>query len=1056
MKLKRKIAWALVASMVMNQATPVLAATDVVTGSNGALQESIATGSNAEKQSSAAGSGRAEAKSNEKATSSNAALVDEFTFTYVYDQPNLMEGILDLDAFEMTGGYGISLLTLDESGEYYENLISEEAAPYYQMFDEYYESVVEGQKDASQTLDTCVQQEYADEEDYKAYAENYSAEIGYYVNQAYYAFLYDHPEMFWEFTPSHTVSLSATQDEAGLYSGEVEVTFAIDCDYTGNEIRSMAEDMEDAIASVDVSGDNDYEQLKSALYSLCELAEYDSTLELKHSHSAYGIFVKETAVCEGYAKAFKVICDRLDIPCVLVVGQGGDPSDLDAHMWNYVQMDDNNWYGVDVTFADQETGVEEECFLVGSNTAQTAFGEYTFGDAHVEEPIAITAGDHSITLEFPVLSSEKYETSSEKIIEFADRNLLTAILMNPGADANEDDQISVEELEALTYLNISTFGVGNLSGLEYATNLQVFDCANNHISDISVVSNMKELYWLVLDNNQITDLSPILSCTKLETLTVTNNKLTELPDMTSLNFDLYLEDYDDPEDEESMTLVPIDIFSCNKLTADSFAGKLNGELTEEWLIINSLNLPALTSISATDGSITVEWEYTGEADGFYVYAHDDFEEEWKLVETIDDSSVRSYTYNDVESSYDGCYFFTVSAFCLAEDGECFESDFNDPGINIFIVPMWIETQPMNVAGVEGDTVEFYIEAYGDELTYQWQYYDYETETWCNLEFDSAKTDTLTFEVSSEWIGCAFRCIVTDINGRTLISWGAEILEGDGEAWIEDEVLRNYLIKKYDKDKDGILSQSEMLKIERLTIPSSYKIETLSGLGAAENLTYLQIKNNTVSDIWDLAGLPLTQLELSNNHITDISALEFCTELEKLGLKFNDIQEIPDLTNLTKLQLYANNDRLTGPKRIFLGNPALDSEEYFEGKFAYTLTEAWLADNVYDATIVEFKDSNLEEGLSYLDRNGDGYLCASEMRDMTYGELSNLGIEYLDGLEYAVNLSDLDLSYNNISDISVLENFAYFEILNLDHNRIEDCEALRYLEFEELSMVSAKY
>lgn len=49
-------------------------------------------------------------------------------------------------------------------------------------------------------------------------------------------------------------------------------------------------------------------------------------------------------VCEGYARAFKLVCDELGIPCVLV--SGGD------HMWNCVQMEDGAWYAVDATYDD--------------------------------------------------------------------------------------------------------------------------------------------------------------------------------------------------------------------------------------------------------------------------------------------------------------------------------------------------------------------------------------------------------------------------------------------------------------------------------------------------------------------------------------------------------------------------------------------------------------------------------------------------------------------------------------------------------------------------------
>lgn len=48
-------------------------------------------------------------------------------------------------------------------------------------------------------------------------------------------------------------------------------------------------------------------------------------------------------VCEGYAKGFKTLCDRIDVPCIVVSSSN--------HMWNMVKID-NNWYYVDCTWND--------------------------------------------------------------------------------------------------------------------------------------------------------------------------------------------------------------------------------------------------------------------------------------------------------------------------------------------------------------------------------------------------------------------------------------------------------------------------------------------------------------------------------------------------------------------------------------------------------------------------------------------------------------------------------------------------------------------------------
>ena len=49
-------------------------------------------------------------------------------------------------------------------------------------------------------------------------------------------------------------------------------------------------------------------------------------------------------VCDGYAKAVKVVCDLLEIPSTLAISEN--------HMWNNIKMDDGDWYNLDLTWDD--------------------------------------------------------------------------------------------------------------------------------------------------------------------------------------------------------------------------------------------------------------------------------------------------------------------------------------------------------------------------------------------------------------------------------------------------------------------------------------------------------------------------------------------------------------------------------------------------------------------------------------------------------------------------------------------------------------------------------
>ena len=117
-------------------------------------------------------------------------------------------------------------------------------------------------------------------------------------------------------------------------------------------------------------------------------------------------------VCEGYARAFKVLCDRSGIPCILVVGdaQPDGESSPEHHMWNEVQMEDGLWYAVDVTWNDpvDDSKADEACsglendfwFLKGKNDS-VAVNDFCFSDSHV-----ISVGSESAYREFWDFSAE--------------------------------------------------------------------------------------------------------------------------------------------------------------------------------------------------------------------------------------------------------------------------------------------------------------------------------------------------------------------------------------------------------------------------------------------------------------------------------------------------------------------------------------------------------------------------------------------------------------------------------------------------------------------------
>ena len=181
------------------------------------------------------------------------------------------------------------------------------------------------------------------------------------VQSAMDAFDRDHPEVFW---------LDVTKLQVKFKSNKIMLTPLGDngdyliSDYENQEESNLVSDdwntMEGIINNIISYTDNmtDYEKIKYIHDYLVINNEYNqeplvaSAKAYKSISALIGNSNNEYApLCEGYARAFKVLCDRLSIPCVIVSGESIIGNEHLGHMWNYVMVD-KKWFAIDVTWDD--------------------------------------------------------------------------------------------------------------------------------------------------------------------------------------------------------------------------------------------------------------------------------------------------------------------------------------------------------------------------------------------------------------------------------------------------------------------------------------------------------------------------------------------------------------------------------------------------------------------------------------------------------------------------------------------------------------------------------
>ena len=220
-------------------------------------------------------------------------------------------------------------------------------------------------------------------------------------------------------------------------------------------------------------------------------------------------------------------------------------------------------------------------------------------------------------------------------------------------------------------------------------------------------------------------------------------------------------------------------------------------------------------------------------------------------------------------------------------------------------------------------------------------------------------------------------------------FGKASLEGgdENDVNIPDVNLRAVIADSLGKGHDEAITRAEMATLTHLEAKEA-NISDLTGLEFATNMTYLWLTGNPITDLSPLCDLTdLTGLVLFGNTITDISALSNLTNLVHLNLAGNSISDISTLSNLTNLEFLA-------------------------------LTNNSITNNaITDISAL----SNLTNLIGL---------------DLRYNSISDISV-----LSNLTNLEYLDLGYNSISDISVLSNLTNLTYLNLSDNAISDLSPL---------------
>lgn len=210
-----------------------------------------------------------------------------------------------------------------DTNRYFYNQLNSEEKKYYNIF-----------------LDMAKKKQYKKTITFKGKSEKECAKLFEVYAKAKVTFEHDWPEYNYYF------------DLSGAYSRNYVITIELSW-INPYELDKASDTIHKWAKSIDPDNKADrYTKVRRIWNIMTSNMEYNfddnkSNMTSTHDTTTIGGTLYGKAICEGYMRIFKALCDEVGVPCLLV----GNSS----HGWNIVQMENDKWYTVDTTGQQPDT-----------------------------------------------------------------------------------------------------------------------------------------------------------------------------------------------------------------------------------------------------------------------------------------------------------------------------------------------------------------------------------------------------------------------------------------------------------------------------------------------------------------------------------------------------------------------------------------------------------------------------------------------------------------------------------------------------------------------------